>query len=396
MSKTFVLDTNVLIDNPDAVTIFRNGQDNRVLIPYTVILELDRLKKRNDLTHIVSEISKNFESDPSLEVIKIPDKDYSKDSEDKDILEEVLYLKESSKDNPFIVVSNDSLFRVRLKIDGIESQQFLGSKLFKSESQSYTGIVSGDEEKIKNCFYWDGEGKLFFEADEKEMNFEHTPWGIKPRSYHQNCAIHLMLNEGIDVATLQSQAGFGKTYIALACAMQLVLQKPKKFEKIFIFKPMVEIGEKMGFLPGDVDEKMAPYVRGILDLIIKLHSQRSANGLFIDPQAAHLELNPKHIEIMALNFIRGMNLENAVIIIDECQNLTRYQTRALLSRMGENVKCFILGDTNQIDSNYLNSSNNGLNWIVKKFKGASNYGHMVLKGNKSRGPICDLVIKSGL
>ncbi len=79
-----------------------------------------------------------------------------------------------------------------------------------------------------------------------------------------------------------------------------------------------------------------------------------------------------------------MNLENSVIIIDECQNLTRYQTRALLSRMGENVKCFILGDTNQIDSNYLNATNNGLNWIVKKFKGASNYGHTALKGIKSR------------
>lgn len=395
MGKTFILDTNVLIDNPDSIEVFRNGESNRVLIPYSVILELDRLKSRPDLSHIIALVAKNLEADPALEIIKIPGKIYHRDVEDNDILEEVLYFKENSAGDKLIVVSNDGLFRVRIKLCGIESQEFIGSKLFKSESQSYTGIVQGMEEKIKNCFYWD-EGKLYFEADEKEMSFDHCVWGVKPRHYTQNCAMHLMLNENIDIVTLQSEAGFGKTYLALASALNLVLQKPKKYEKIFIFKPMVEIGEKMGFLPGDVDEKMAPYVRGIIDLIIKLHNQRPANGLFIDPQASTLQLNPKYIEIMALNFIRGMNFENSVVIIDECQNLTRYQTRALLSRMGENIKCFILGDTNQIDSPYLNATNNGLNWIVKKFKGAPNYGHIILKGNRSRGPICDLVLKSGL
>ena len=91
-----------------------------------------------------------------------------------------------------------------------------------------------------------------------------------------------------------------------------------------------------------------------------------------------------------------MNIENAIVIVDEAQNLTRYQTRALLTRMAENVKCFILGDIHQVDHPLLNESNNGLNWIVKLFKGAPNYGHVVLKGNKSRGPITDLVLKTGL
>lgn len=396
MNKTFILDTNVLIDNPDSIEIFRNGEENKVVIPYSVILELDRLKSRPDISHIISLIAKNLETDDNIIVSKIPEKNYSKDVGDDDILEEVKYYIKSSKEQESIVVSNDSLFRVRLKIENIKTQEFLGPKNFKSESQVYTGFISNNEEKVKNCFYWDTNGKLFFEADEKEMNFDHNPWSIKPRNYHQNCAIHLMLNDNIDIVTLQSEAGFGKTFLALACAFQLSLQKPKPYEKIFIFKPLVEIGEKLGFLPGDEQEKLAPYMRGILDLILKLHSMRPANSLFIDPKAIHLELNPKQIEIMSLNFVRGMNIENSVVIIDECQNLTRYQTRALLSRMGENVKCFICGDTNQVDSPYLNSSNNGLNWIVKKFKGANNYGHIVLKGNKSRGPICDLVLKSGL
>lgn len=400
MKKVYILDTNVLIDNPDAITIFRNGVENKVVIPYTVILELDRLKnKRTDLTHIISSIAKNFETDKSLEVVKIPKKNYDKGAEDTDILEEILYFNskfDPNIDEKLIVVSNDALFRVRLKVEGIESQEFVGGKTFKSDSQLYTGVVSGDDEKVTNCFYWDGEGKLFFEADEKELNYDHSPWSVKPRNYHQNCAMHLMMHDNIDVVTIQSEAGFGKTYISLACALALTLQKPRKYDKIFIFKPIVEIGEKLGFLPGDEQEKLAPYMRGITDLIMKLHEQRPANGLFVDPKAVHLELNPKQVEIMSINFIRGMNIENAVVIVDECQNLTRYQTRALLSRMGENVKCFILGDTNQIDSPYLNPTNNGLNWIVKKFKGSKNYGHIVLKGNHSRGPICDLVLRSGL
>ncbi|HQI82881.1 MAG TPA: PhoH family protein, partial [Deltaproteobacteria bacterium] len=98
----------------------------------------------------------------------------------------------------------------------------------------------------------------------------------------------------------------------------------------------------------------------------------------------------------SLNFIRGMNIEDAVVIIDEAQNITRYETRALLTRMGEHVKCFVLGDTNQVDHPYLNAYNNGLNWIVTKFKGHRNYGHMVLKGSRSRGPITDLVLKTNL
>jgi PhoH-like ATPase len=95
-------------------------------------------------------------------------------------------------------------------------------------------------------------------------------------------------------------------------------------------------------------------------------------------------------------FLRGMNIENAVVIVDEMQNLSRGETRALLTRMGEGVKCICLGDTRQVDNPYLNESNNGLNWTVRKLKGYKNYAHMVLKGDRSRGPITDIVLKSKL
>jgi len=141
---------------------------------------------------------------------------------------------------------------------------------------------------------------------------------------------------------------------------------------------------------------MEPYTRYILDLVMKLHKMRPANRIFSSATENPPRLNPARFELLPLTYIRGMNIENAVVIIDEIQNMSRGECRALLSRMGEGVKCFCLGDTRQVDHPYLNAENNGLNWIVNKFKGNRAYAHLVLKGEKSRGPITDLVIKSGL
>jgi PhoH-like ATPase len=123
---------------------------------------------------------------------------------------------------------------------------------------------------------------------------------------------------------------------------------------------------------------------------------RRANRIFLNPDDPQSPLNPARFELLPLTYIRGMNIENAIVIIDEIQNMSRSECRALLSRMGEGVKCFCLGDTRQVDHPYLNAENNGLNWIVNKFKGNRGYAHLVLKGDKSRGPITDMVIKSGL
>jgi len=170
----------------------------------------------------------------------------------------------------------------------------------------------------------------------------------------------------------------------------------KRFDKIYVLKPMIEIGSKMGYLPGDVDEKMEPYVRYLYGLVNKLHGMRPANKVFQEAKDPASKFDPSKFEILPLAFIRGMTIEDAVVIIDETQNLSRTEIRALLTRMGENVKCICLGDTRQVDNPYLNESNNALNWIVSMMKGIPNYAHLVLKGHRSRGPICDAVIKSGL
>jgi len=398
MRKHYILDSNVLIDDPNSIETLKNGEENKIYIPYSVLMEIDKLKRKTQLKHIISKVS-DILATSEFEIIKKPDVVYTHEHTNDDyILEDIKYsLSEKHfNDNIPIVVTNDKLFRVRLdKFEGIQTQEFEDSKPFKSESQLYTGFIEDGEDIIPNCFWWE-DGVLTFEAEKKAISYNNDPWDIQPRTPYQNAAIELMLSDHIDVTTVQSEAGFGKTYIALACALRQVLQKPRKFNKIFIFKPTIELGESHGFLPGDIDEKVAPYMRGIKDLIVKLHCKREANDLFIDPKSPRLEFRDKRIEVMSINYIRGMNIDNAVVIIDEAQNLTRAQARALLTRMSENVKCYILGDTNQVDHPHLNSNNNALNWIVKMFKGNSNYGHAVLKGNRSRGPITDLVLKTGL
>lgn len=400
MRKCYILDTNVLIENPKAVEILRNGEENEIFLPYSVILELDRLKRRPHLTHIVSNISDNL-LDDKVTIIKNDRTKYSSaGANDDSILSDIRFAfskkAEYFKDFDPIVVTNDKLFRLRLQCENIQSQEFLMSMPFETESEKYTGFVNNIDDLYSNCFYWDKNvGKLFYSRTNDYLNHENQPWKIIPRNYYQNAALELMLDPEIDIVSIQSVAGLGKTYLSLATALSLMLEK-KLYKKIFIFKPIVYIAEKMGFLPGSYDEKLAPFVRNIRDLIIKLHSNRPANKLFLDEKSKSLELNPDKIEILDLNVIRGMNIEDAVVIVDEAQNLTRYQTRTLLTRMGNNVKCLMLGDINQVDNPLLNSSNNGLNWVVKKFIHNSNYAHITLKGKYSRGPITDLVLKTDL
>lgn len=394
MKKKYVIDTNVLLDDENAVVILRNGSENDIFIPHTVLQELDGLKKDNRLKHKVQATIECFlKHDDWINVLKKCEKKGTLTNDER-ILEEI----NQSDENDLILVTNDKALRFRAKKMGIKAESYKHSNPFKAESQKYSGFINLDEGEtfIPNCFYW-SEGKLHYNSrdGEKLIDYEHEIWSTKPRTPYQQAAFELMLDPKIDIISIQSEAGFGKTYISLATAMYHMLEK-KNYDKIYVVKPNIEIGEKMGFLPGDVDEKMGPYFRAIQDLIEKLHGKRSANRLFLDPNSNTLELNNKKIELLPINFLRGMNIENAVVIIDEIQNLSRSETRTVLSRMGENVKCICLGDVRQVDNIHLNPENNGLNWIVKKFKGESNYGHVVLSGKTSRGPIADLVRKTGL
>ena len=200
-------------------------------------------------------------------------------------------------------------------------------------------------------------GKPSFLTPQKKSDYEHKAWSVKPLNVYQNLAFELLLSEHIHLVTIQSHAGYGKSYISLAVAMQEVIQD-KRFSKIYLVKPTIEVGESLGFLPGDLEEKVDPYVRYLHNLIYKLHNLRGSkcSRVFTDDSTPQkLKLNPEFFEILPIAYIRGMNIENAFIIVDETQNLSRVEVRSLLTRMGHNTKCVCLGDVEQID-NHISTS----------------------------------------
>jgi PhoH-like ATPase len=393
--KHYIIDTNVLLEDPDALFKLRNGNENTVYIPYHVLLELDKIKKNSKLSHIVARVIQYLAENPEhyhiLNSTEIAPQ-YAK-KVDHHILDEI---QQSGLKQP-ILVTNDRIFQLQARLRGIQSEIYKESVPFKSEAEYFTGFIPSREQVIPNAFMWNDQGKpVFFGIHgEKVIDYQHRIWKVTPRNVFQNLALELMTNPDIHIVSIQSEAGYGKSFLALATALYLVIEK-KSHEKIYIVKPMIEIGQKLGYLPGRVEEKMEPYTRYISDLMVKLHRLRAANKIFADNEIYPPQFNSKIFEILPLTYIRGMNIENAVVIIDEMQNMSRAECRALLSRLGEGVKCFCLGDIHQVDNPYLNQENNGLNWTVKKFKGSNIYSHIVLKGDKSRGPITDLVINSGL
>ena len=394
-SKNYIVDTNVLLDDPGALFKLRNGNENRIFIPYHVLLELDKFKKDPRLGHIVAKVIQHLHDFPDQFTILETDRVSSSFQQlaDTHILHEI----QNSRLEQPILVTNDKIMQLQASMRGIHSENYKDSVPFKSEAEHVTGFVTDSEEAFANSFMWGDNGKpiLFGNEGEKVIDYQHKIWNVIPRSVYQNLALELMTDPSIHVVSVQSNAGYGKSFLALATALYLMLER-KSCQKIYVVKPMIEIGQKLGYLPGRVEEKMEPYTRYIIDLIMKLHKLRPANRIFIDPDQHPPQFNPARFELLPLTYVRGMNIENAVVIIDEIQNMSRNECRTLLSRMGDGVKCFCLGDTNQVDHPYLNPENNGLNWLVNKFKGNRIYAHIVLKGERSRGPITDLVIKSGL
>jgi PhoH-like ATPase len=393
--KNYIIDTNVLLEDPQSLVKLRNGNENHIFIPYHVLLELNKFKKDPKLRHIVARVVEYLVENPDTfqvlnsQSVAGPFANLA----DKFILDEI---QASGVEKP-ILVTNDRIFQLQARLRGITSEVYKESVPFKSEAEYFTGFVAKREEAVPNAFMWNEQGKpvFFGAAGEKMIDYQHKVWKVAPRTIYQNLAMELMIHPDINIVSVQSEAGYGKSYLALACALYLVLER-KSHQKIYVIKPMIEIGQKLGYLPGKLEEKMEPYTRYMSDLLAKLHRLRPANKLFVDSDVYPPQFNSRTFEILPLNYIRGMNIENAVVIIDEMQNMSRSECRTLLTRMGEGVKCLCLGDIRQVDNPYLSQENNGLNWLVKKFKGSKIYSHIVLKGEKSRGPITDLVISTGL
>lgn len=392
MKKKYVLDTNVLIDNSEAITILRNGVENEIFIPEIVISELDNLKKNPRLSGNVSQIIDTlFQEEDHYTIIKCTKTEKCKNNDDI-ILQTIIETSNCDKIpiSGLILVSNDKILRFKAKLKGITSEEFNTSIPFKSEAELYTGFINEGEEIVQNSFgVIDNQlHRLNTDGNHWKIDYDNKVWKVSPKNITQNAFFNLAMDDKVKLISMNGSPGQGKTYCSLATAFHLVFQM-KKHKKIYVFKPNIEIGYELGFLPGTIDEKMDPYFKPIRNNIKKLLKVREYNRIYKNKETE--EFDDKVIELLPINFLRGDTIEDAVVICSEFQNYSREETRTILSRMGNNVKCICEGDINQIDNRHLNNYNNGINWMVKCLKDSSEYGHISLEGKTSRGPIASLV-----
>lgn len=426
--KIFVLDTSVLLHDHQSPVNFAN---NDVAIPITVLEELDKFKIGND--------TKNFSA---REVIRFIDKlsgehslqewiplgdglgkfkivmesnpeklnaedIYSKGKNDHKIINAALHTKELNPNREVIMVTKDINLRIKAKALGIKAEDYLTGRvatdniqpssvrvienidsedirhLFTKGSIEENGIL-GDQ-KIANGYYILRNGTSSSLAvynsllDRIERVEKEFVYGIKPKNAEQAFALNALLNDDVKLVALQGVAGTGKTLLALAAA----LEQHKKYQQIILARPIVPLSNKdIGFLPGDANDKIGPYMEPLWDNLKFIKSQFGENEKK-HKAVTELEESGK-ILITPLAFIRGRSLSNIMFIIDEAQNLTPHEVKTIITRAGENTKIVFTGDVHQIDTPYLDENSNGLAYLVDKLKGQQLFSHVKLeKGERS-------------
>jgi PhoH-like ATPase len=199
-------------------------------------------------------------------------------------------------------------------------------------------------------------------------------WGIKPQNIYQGMALNALLDPNIELVILTGPAGCGKTLLALASALEMVVEQGI-YDKVLVTRNTPEIAESIGFLPGTEEEKMAPWLAAITDSLEVLHKNDE------NPSSSLGYIMEKaNIQFKSVNFMRGRSIQNAVVLLDECQNLTASQLKTIITRCGEGTKLICSGNLSQIDSNYLTAVTSGLTYIVERFKDFEGSATVNLKG----------------
>jgi len=425
--KTFVLDTNVLLHNATALTAF---EDNEVVLPIRVLEEIDNFKTMND------ELGRNarmairtidglrnggnlkdgarLENGGTLRVIAgepLPDELGLDPTEpDNRILGVAYHLAQSGK--RVIFISKDINARVKSDALGIVAQDFEREKVRFDELFKGWRTLSVDKEVVDGFYankYWEPRDEKLepneFVVLEDNGNPKHTgvgrfdgkqgrviglssdrnvAWNVRARSKEQRMAIELLLDDDVKMVTLVGQAGTGKTLLALAAALQRVVQD-QRYEKILVTRPIMPLGRDIGYLPGSMEDKLSHWMQPIFDNLKFLLSGRFRPG----NETADDLLNTGTVELEALTYIRGRSIAGQFIIVDEAQNLTPHEVKTIVSRAGEDTKLVLTGDPYQIDNPYLDSSSNGLTYSADRLKSSDITGHMTLTRSE-RSPLASL------
>ncbi|GGY94954.1 MULTISPECIES: PhoH family protein [Shewanella] len=207
---------------------------------------------------------------------------------------------------------------------------------------------------------------------ERLLNME--AWGVRPKNIYQGMALQALLDPSIDMVILTGPAGCGKTLLAMAAALELVVER-NQYDKVIVTRNTPEIAESIGFLPGTEEEKMAPWLAAITDTLEVLHKHD------VNPAGSlNYIMDKANIQFKSINFMRGRSIQNSVVLLDECQNLTASQIKTMITRMGEGTKLICCGNLAQIDSNYLTAVTSGLTYIVERFKQFEGSANLYLNG----------------
>jgi len=321
------------------------------------------------------------------------------------------------------LVSKDINLRIKAAIIGVHAEDYYSDKTIEDADLLYTGVeelpLNFWERSSRNLESWHEQGRSFYRVRGKglgrwapnqfvfqpgEHGIEaivrrvegdaavlevvrdfrrerHGIWGIAARNREQNFALNLLMDPAIDLVTILGPAGTGKTLLTLAAGLAQTLET-NRYNEIIMTRVTIPLGEDIGFLPGTEEEKMEPWMGALVDNLEVL-TQSQEGGSW--GRAATNDLLRNRIKIRSLNFMRGRTFLNRYIILDEAQNLTPKQMKALVTRAGPGTKLVCLGNIAQIDSPYLSETTSGLTYVVNRFHGWPHYGHVTLtRGERSR------------
>jgi len=422
-----VLDTNVLLHDPEAI---RKFEENTVNIPITVIEEIDRFKKnldsngRNarhvsrylDSMRVAGDLRTGvpMENGGTLRVSfgmdfasKLPP-ELNANKADNMILAVCLALKDK-EDKPVIFVTKDTNLRIKATVFGIDAQDYEGGKV--SVDELYEGIAQAwaSREEI-DAFYKQGYVTIATEepllanqyvslvnrADPQQtalgrhlsggkvvaLRVPKEIWGIHAKNREQRFALDALLDPEISLVTLIGRAGTGKTLLAIAAGLQKAVEE-RVYKRLLVSRPIFPMGRDLGFLPGDVQEKLRPWMQPIFDNVEFLFGGvENRDGIKKRGYEELMEMDMLSLE--PLTFIRGRSIPFQYMIVDEAQNLTPHECKTIITRVGEGTKIVLTGDPYQIDNPYVDALSNGLSYCVERFKGRAISAHVTLtKGERS-------------
>lgn len=426
--KNYVLDTNVLVHDPNAILNFK---DNNVIIPIEVIEEIDRFKRetseRGQSARAVSRLLDGLRNQGRLnEGVKLSNGGMLRvlfqkksalvnghngsngGSVDNRILELALQVQKARPKLPTILVSKDINLRIKADAIGLPAEDYETGRVqiqdlytgmaeltvspqriadFRAKGEldvsneralfpsEYCTLIDDSNPKRSVLSKADATGKRLIPI----IDAREGVWGIKPKNREQHFALDALLDDRVKLVTLMGKAGTGKTLMAMAAGLKKTVVD-REFRRLVVARPTISMGKELGFLPGSLEEKLNPWMQPIHDALELLSDLNMGQ----DSRRSTDLMRSGMIVVEALSYIRGRSIANQFMVIDEAQNLTPLEVKTIITRVGHGTKIVFTGDPYQIDNPYVDSASNGFNYIVSKFQGQPIAAHVELqRGERS-------------